>query len=178
MFDKIKEALENYSAAQTVAERFTVSPDRMREVPNDDTVAKVFLYLGSINPEGQTVHGYTQVKVQYYVDMLVRKKASLSEGVQTAAHAAAGIRLRYLIAQVMEALYPSGSRLLGMTAGSIATKEFNVNPMMPDEVGEPGLAAARLTLTVGLPWEPSEVTGTDLAAINVTADKWSALIEP
>jgi hypothetical protein len=40
------------------------------------------------------------------------------------------------------------------------------------------MAAARMILTVGLAWEPVALVGTELDSIEVTADKWSALLEP
>lgn len=178
LFGKIVTILETYSAAQIAAERFSVYPDHGRDIPNNDDIAMVLPLLGPVTPTDKTTTDFTSYDAVYYIDMFVKGKGTRGE-TYTKAGEAAGIRLRLLIQQVIDALFPAGNRLLSMSAGTVATKAFQVTPFFPEgQSTERILAAARLTLTVGLAWEPVAVEGTDLESISVTADKWSALLTP
>lgn len=179
MFDNIVDVLEAYSAKQPELERFALHPDCGRDIPNTTDIAMVLPMIAPITPTKSTTAGYTDYDAQYYIDMFVKAAGERVGTDYTKAGKAAGIRLRLLIQQVIDALFPAGNRLLDMGAGTVAKKEFQVTPYFPEgQRAERILAAARLTLTVGLAWEPVYLEGTDLESISVTADKWSALLEP
>lgn len=179
LFGKIKSILETYSAAQIAAERFTVYPDYYRNFPNDAAIANVFLYMGDITPTKQSGQAHFDFETKYILDMLVKGKGTQG-GTYTRGGEAAGARLRILIQQVLTALFPVDNRTLDMPATEVSSKPFPViTPLPPDmQKAEEIIAGVRLTLTVGLAWEPTPNTGEDLNSISVTADIWDALIEP
>ena len=179
LFGKIKTVLETYSAAQITAERFTVYPDYYRNFPNDAGIANVFLYMGDITPGKQSGQAHFEYETKYILDMLVKGKGTQGTN-YTRGGEAAGARLRILIQQVLTALFPTDNRNLSMPAGTVSSKPFAViTPLPPDmQKTEEIIAGVRLTLNVGLAWEPTPLEGVDLDSISVTADLWSALIEP
>lgn len=179
LFGKIKDILVAYSAAQIAAERFTVYPDFYRNFPANADLANVFLYMGDITPGKQSGQAHFEYEVKYILDMLVRGKGT-QNGTYSRAGEAAGARLRILIQQVLTALFPADNRNLDMPAGEVSGKPFPViTPLPPDmQKAEEIIAGVRLTLNVGLAWEPTPLTGDTLEEISVTADIWSALIEP
>lgn len=181
LYGNIISLLETYSAAQIASERFDVYDNYMRMFPNDGSVAKVFVYLGDMTPTERAGTTHFQFNWTYNIDLIVRGTGTKGESSYTRADKAAGVRLRILIQQVLTALFTSGNYRLGMSAGQIGSKPLmslqTLDPSDP-RLTEGVLAAARFTLTPELIWEPSLQTGTDLDSIYVTADKWSALIEP
>ena len=179
LFDNIAAILEAYSLAQTSTERFTVYPDRYRDLPANTDVAQVFLYLASITPTEKSATDYQQYDAVYWLDLVAKAKGMRTGAAYLDAGEAAGVRLRYLIKQVMEALFPAGNRRLNLATGSVSKKGFTLQTMIPEsQTTERPMAAARMILTVGLAWEPTALIGTELDSIEVTADKWSALLEP
>lgn len=179
LFDHIVARLESYSAAQPPEEQFGVDPDRMRDESSTDEIASVYVYLGPLDSSQATSKSYTGIEAQYHIDMVVRCLGERTGNTITSADRAAGVRLRYLVQQVTEALFPSGDRYLGMPVGSVGKTGFRIEPFHPDQqMGERAIAAARMTLDAGLGWKPYPVSGNDLASINIDASAWSALIQP
>lgn len=179
LFGKIKTILKTYSAAQIAAERFTVYPDYYRDFPSNANIANVFLYMGEITPTKQGNQAYFEYDAKYYLDLITLGKGTQST-TYSRADEAAGARLRILIQQVLTALFPVDNRELSMAAGSVSKKPLmQITPLPPDMLkSERPIAGARMTLTVGLAWEPTPLVGDELKAVSVTADIWSALIEP
>jgi hypothetical protein len=179
VFDNIKTILETYSAAQPAAERFIVWPDRFRDLPTNDTVAHVIQHMGDISVDSQTTGGEMELSVKYHFDLLVRAKGTRTDGAYTErASQAAGVRIRYLVHQLLSALFAAGTYDLSLASGKIGSKEYTgFTPLFPEEIGERGLAAGRLTISVATEWTPTAAAGTAIDGISVTADKWSALIE-
>lgn len=179
-FDNIKSILETYSAAQPEDERFTVQADYYRNFPAV-AGAYVFLYLGTINPDSS--RSVRNVHFAYDVDYVLDLIA-LGRGTQgaeyTRADEAAGIRLRYLIQQVLNALYQKENVNLSLDQGTLSKKPMlRIDPLPPEmQIGERPIVGARLTLSLGMAWEPGLLAGDSLTDINVTADKWSALFKP
>ena len=179
-FDNIKSILEIYSAEQVIAERFIVQADFYRNFPAA-AGAYVFLYLGSITPDSsrsvRNVH--FAYDVDYVLDLIALGKGTQGEE-YTRADEAAGIRLRYLIQQVLNALYQKENVNLSMPDGSLSKKPMlRIEPLPPEmQIGERPIVGARLTLSLGMAWEPGLLAGDALTAINVTADKWAALFQP
>jgi hypothetical protein len=177
-FDNLISVLETYSAAQPSGERFMVYPDRLRDMPASTDVAQVYPYLASITPTDETTQGYTQYDAVYWIDLVVKSKGTRSGAAYTDGDEAAGIRLRYLIKQVIEALFPVGNRRLNLPGGAMAKKGFSASILpLKMQSAERAESAARITLTVGLAWEPVSLAGDELESILVTADAWSALID-
>lgn len=181
-FDNIKSILEVYSAAQPADERFTVQADYYRNLPAS-AGAYVFLYLGSINPDSsrsvRNVH--FAYDVDYVLDLIAFGLGT--QGAQyTPADEAAGIRFRFLMQQVLNALYQKENVDLSLPTGSLSKKPMiRIEPFPPEmqmQLGESPIAGARMTLTLGMAWEPGFLAGDELTDISVTADKWSALFKP
>jgi len=179
LFGKLITILEAYSTAQIAAEQFTVYPDFYRDFPANADIANVFLYMGEITPTKQSGQAHFEYDAKYYLDIITLGKGTQG-GTYSRGDAAAGARLRILIQQVMAALFTADNRELTMPAGSVSGKPLiQITPLPPDMLkSERPIAGARLTLTVGLAWEPTPLTGDTLEAVSVTADIWSALIEP
>ena len=179
LFGKIKDVLEAYSAAQIAAERFSVYPDFFREFPKNADIANVYLYMGDINPTKQAGQAHFEYDSTYIIDLIALGKGTQG-GTYSRGDEAAGARLRILIQQVLTALFPVDDQWLGMGQGVISKKPFpSISPLPPDMFKtERPIAAARITFTPGLAWEPTPLVGDTLTAISVTADIWSALIEP
>lgn len=178
-FDNIISILETYSAAQPDAERFAVYPDYYRDFPVNKTGAFVFLYMGTISPTSQVGQSHFAYDVDYNLDLVAMGKGT--QGISySRADKAAGIRLRYLIQQVLVALFQADNRNLNLPAGTVSKKPMlRIEPLPPEmQRSERPIVGARLTLSLSLAWEPDALTGEDLTDIYVTADKWSALINP
>ncbi len=109
---------------------------------------------------------------------------ALGKGTQGAEYTrgdeAAGIRLRYLIQQVLNALYPKDNMQFGFPVGTLnGRRMLQINPLPPEmQLGERPIVGARLTLTLGMAFEPGTLAGDTLTDIYVTADKWAALFQP
>jgi len=179
-FDNIKSILETYSAAQPAEERYIVNADYYRNLPAK-AGAYVFLYLSSINPDASRSAGnvHFAYDVDYGLDLIALGKGT--QGTEyTRADEAAGIRFRYLLQQVLNALYQPDKPNLGLPKGTISKKPMlRIEPLPPEmQIGERPIVGARLTLTLGMAWEPGLLAGDDLTKIEVIADKWSALFEP
>jgi len=178
VFDAIKSTLESYNSTQSPEDQFNVYADWYRMFPASKSGINVFLYLGSIVPTERTTAGYDEQSVTYYVDMIVSAKG-LENGTYTRADEAAGIRFRLLVEQVLSALHGSDNFNFGLDTGTLGKKEIRIDPLSPEQqTTEQIVAAGRLTLTTSMCYQPSGISGIDLESILITADKWSALIEP
>ncbi|MDC7218641.1 MAG: hypothetical protein PQJ59_01800 [Spirochaetales bacterium] len=173
LFTALKTALEEYSADQETAYKFDVYKDYFRALPNNGHAA-VFLYLGPMNPEEET-GVYAEYETDYVFDLVCwGKKTGNTRGDEAAA-----ARLRYLIDQVLNALYDPDNMTFGLEAGTFKRGGFpRVEQLDVPQAGERVAAAARMTLTLSTAWQPDEQTGTAMDQIYVTADKWAALLEP
>ena len=179
-FDNIKSILETYSAAQPEDEQYIVHADYYRNFPAA-AGAYVFLYLGPIIPDPRRSAGnvHFAYDVDYGLDLIALGKGT--QGAEyTRADEAAGIRLRYLIQQVLNALYQPDKPNLGLPQGTLSKKPMlRIDPLPPEmQIGERPIVGARLTLSLGMAWEPGLLAGDALTDIYVTADKWSALFQP
>ena len=179
LFDNFKTILETYSAAEPTADQFVVCADRIRDLQTGNAIAYVIMHMGDVRPERQSSNGRIDLKVPYHFDMLVKAQGFKTGADYTEAAEAAGVRYRYLCNQLLNALFPQDNLDYSMVANSIGTRELEgIIALPPEALGEKGLSAGRLTLTVTTEWTPTARTGTDIEAISVTADKWSALLEP
>lgn len=172
-FDAILAALENYSASVPEDERYTVQPDRYRTTDNLENGQYVFLYMGGIVPELSSTTHYQTLGVDYIVDMIA--VASGNSPQRLSADRRAGEKLRYLTAQVLEALLPLGVRRLGMDSGTIGTMKFRSEAFIPEgQRGEKSMSSARLIFSVTVPWTPQPDTGgVPIQKITATAPLWS-----
>jgi len=180
LFTNIKTALETYSAAQLADERFSVYSDYTRNFPAGSDLANVFIYMGSINPTEQNVQGFYQYDVTYFIDMVAQATGTLSSTAYERASEAAGVRLRGLIQQCLNALFVPGDFRLSMPGGSISKRPMpRIDILNLQELAiERPMAGARMTLETGLCFEPGAIEGTPIDSYSITSTLWSALIEP
>lgn len=181
LFDKIVEALEDYSDTQITADQFKVYPDYYRDFPASAGIANIFVYMGGIVPTEQNVEGYHQYDVTYNIDMVALAKGSLSGTAYERASVATGERLRALIQQTLNALFVPGNFNFGLPTGSISKKPMpSITPFPADSlVGERAMAGARITFTTGMCFEPGTITGTPIDSYLITdPERWSILLEP
>ena len=179
LFGKIVDALKVYSEAQPADEQFGVFANRLRELPSTSSeIANVFVYLGDMTSVEES-EGHCDIEVPYIVDMEVRGKADASGPEVIQADEAAGVRLRILIQQVLEALFATDNPNLGMSPGEVERGGFQINPYVPGgQQTEKAIAAAQLRMSTKVAWEPTPLSGTALDSISVTSDNWAALIQP
>ncbi|MDC7125775.1 MAG: hypothetical protein PQJ46_09415 [Spirochaetales bacterium] len=174
LFDSIVSILEAYSDEQDSDYQFKVKPDYYRNLPASSSGAYAFPYFNELSAGQKAGHvGYIQFSAQYIIDLFVFAKATDS----SRADKAAGSRLRYLIQQVLDAIYNNENsqamRRLGKPSFS------PVPPERMNQMGERAYAACRMSFSANTAFEPSELEGTNLEAISITADElWSAYIEP
>lgn len=175
VFDAIKTKLEEYSSELDESLRFSVYADYYRTLPNDG-IAAVFVYLGPLDPE-QDTGSRCEYETEYILELVTWGKATKS--IERAGEAAAA-RLRYLIDQVLSALYDSDEMNLGLDPGTFGRKGFpRVTPLdIPSSGSERAACACRLSWTLATPWEAADQTGTAIEYLSVIADKWSVLLEP
>lgn len=180
LMDNIETILTDYATAQKAIDAgydYSVLVDYYRNFNANTPGAYVFLALGAINPDQgkSAAQGFYQYTAQYFIDCVVNKPGSSGER----GDEAAGARLRYLIQQVLNALHAAGKYNLDMPAGSIARRPMiQIQPLPPEmQMGERPIVGARLTMEVGLAWEPDRIEGTAIDSISVDASRWQALYE-
>lgn len=183
LFDKIKSKLEAYATAQKAINAsydFEVKPDYNRVLPANSAGAYVVLTLDNLSPiSSRSAKGvHYSYDVTYSMDLIV-----YGGGVQATNYSRgdelAGVRLRYLVEQVLNALSPSQGYDYGLPKGSIArTSMPRVTFFRPEmQQGERPIAGAQVQLDFSLAWNPSLMSETDLESISVDAGQISALFE-
>jgi len=179
IFNSLKTTLETYNSTQDPSDQFVLYADYYRTLPSSSDIASVFLYMGSIVPTERTTEGYQQQTVTYFIDCVVQQSGTKTGAVYTRADESAGVRFRGLVQQIFEAVFQANNLNFGEEIGTIGTKELRFDPLPPDpQMAERVVLGGRFTLTLSMCWEAAELTGVDLDSILITADKWSALIEP
>jgi hypothetical protein len=182
--DNINTILEAYSdeeAAIDTTLAYSVLPDVYRS-PNPNPGAYIYDYLGPLSPKpGQSgVYKHYELDVQYWLDLIVESQGAKSGATYTRADAIAGLRLRYLMQQVMTALLRPESADLGFEPGTLAgPPELRIEPLPPEmQTGDKPVIGARTILTLHMAWEPTLLTGTPMDSIDVDAGRFTALYEP
>jgi hypothetical protein len=183
LFDQIVAYLEAYSTTEEAvdtARKFIVKPDYYRNYTMGVAGAYVFLTLGPITPEraGSSNQAYFKYSADYILDLIVEAKGNNAGAEYSRADKEAGIRLRYLIQQVLEAIHGAPPDMGLIPAGSILNRPMmRFDPLPPEmQLSERPVIGARMTLTVGLAWEPAKATGTALEEIKVDTSLWSSSI--
>jgi hypothetical protein len=119
------------------------------------------------------------LSVTYYIDLIAVAKGDNSGATYTRGDEAAGVRLRYLIQQAMTALLrPDVLPDFGLPAGTISNRPApRVEPLEPDQERrmEQPIAGARMTLEMGMAWDPTEIDGTTFAQLSVDTGYFAAL---
>ena len=185
VFDKIIDALVAYEAEEILVDAtyaFTVEADYFRDFPAD-AGAYVFAYLGPITFDARTSAAMTQhgINVTYYLDLVTVAKGDDSGASYQRGDELAAARNRYLIQQVMTALYRPGVLPdFGLPAGTIGKRPApRVEPLQPDDQRkiERPVSGTRITMDMDMAWDPTEAEGTALESVSVDAGYFAALYE-
>lgn len=179
LFDNIVTRLESYATAQAgidAALGFRVIPDNVRVIGELSGAAAVIPRLDRLDfQDGQSAVGQEwQIEASYAVDCIVKIGSSATKR----AGEEAGARLRYLITQVIRALWNRDDWDLGMTLGQIGRGSPNVQPLM-NEIAqtEKAIMGATVELSASMMWEILGAAGEPFTSLDVDAGRWSALYE-
>jgi len=177
LFDNIVSRLEAYAASeasQNPALGFEVKPDNIRALGEAQNPAWVLPRVDRLDFDAETSavgeeHGVTAA---YAIDCIVRAGRKS----ETAGREAFS-RLRYLVTQVIRALWHRDHWDLGMPE-HIHRALPQVNWIAPEiSQTERAIIGATVTLEAGLTFDLGGPTGTDADSILVDIDEWSALFE-
>ena len=178
LFDSIVAALQAGSKEAPPEEQYGVHADRLRELPARDTsrqIANTYVYLGRLDRDKRS-STQREMTATYYVDLEVRSRSRMKGGASMMADEAGGIRLRYLMQQVIVALF-GGEPYLGLEPGTIGKIDFSIEAYTPDEQeSESIIVGSRMTITATVAYEPTEATGTPIDGVSVDASRWQMLI--
>ncbi len=179
LFKNVQAKLKAYSDFQPPELQFGVFSDRFRELPATAGDANVFLYMPSmISPTQMTSNGHIEYESTINIDLEIRQRGEKSGLGYVEATELAAERLRGFVLQIMDALFATDERTLGLRLGAVSTKNLeSVSMLTPDEIGERAVMAARMTLRVGLEWTPEPLSGDMLEAISVTARLFSQVVK-
>jgi hypothetical protein len=177
-FDRIVTALTDYATAEAAIDsgrNFEVIADNYRRIGQLGNGAYVLVYLGPVSVDtGSSGSGvYYQQSAEYYLDCVT--KGAASSGKTSAEQA--NVRLRYLITQALRATHDPDNWSLGFNDNEIQRDGGpRVEPLPPDALQTEGaIAAARVTFSLTMGWEPTTLTGQALSEIYVDADRWTGL---
>lgn len=181
LFDRIKNALALYADEQAQADPllgFDVFVDYYRVMPQSRAGALCVLYIGNLEPDarksGARVHfGY---QIQYIIECHALGARTVGSP-DIRGDVAAGARLRFLIHQVLSALFLPENIDFSFAAGIIGARPAaRVEPIFPDaqQIERP-IASARITLEIQMTWDPTRITGPDLEQLYVDAGRFQAL---
>lgn len=180
LFDNIVTRLEAYATAQAginPALGFRVIPDNARVIGELSGAAAVIPRLDRVDfqTDQSAVGQEWQIEASYAVDCIVKIGSS---GAKKAGEEA-GARLRYLITQVIRALWNRDDWELGITPrGQISRGTPNIQNLMNELAQtEKAIMGATVEMPVSMMWEILGADGDPLESIHVDANRWSALYE-
>lgn len=173
LFDKIVTRLTTASTAE-VGKTFEVKPDNIRALGESTSDAWVLPRIDQteFNAETSAVGQEFGVSATYSIDCIVRSGKSTN-----AAGREAFARLRYLVTQVIRALWVRTDWNLGMT-DNIDRALPEITWLAPDiQTGEKAILGATVQLEAGLTWQLTEPTGTDIDMITVDGGLYETVHE-
>jgi hypothetical protein len=176
LFDNIVSRLETAATAEVGADAtlgFEVLPDNIRSIGEATYPAWVLPRVDNLSFETDTsaVAQDFGVTASYAIDCIVRTgKTSQRAG------RVAGARLRYLVTQVIRALWVRTDWDLGMTE-NIHRAQPRTNWVPPEiQTGQQAVIGATVTLEAGLTWSLVEPTGPSIDSIDVDVPGWFAAL--
>ena len=178
--DRIVSRLKAYSDASAVELRFNVTPDYNRMIPATSQGAYVIPRLSSISPALQRSSNgsHYAYDVSFSIDLIVAGKGSQGAD-YTRGDELAGLRLRLLVEQCLNALSPSVDFDFGMPMGSIARVSMpRITFFTPEmQQGERPIAGGQIQMDFSLVWNPTLLPEQDLDQIAVNAGQIQALFD-
>ena len=190
-FDRVVARLEAYASQEAgvdPARAFVVVPDNTSDVgAASDDPAVVFAYAAELAfKDDQTSSPRAMAyEAMYYLDCVCTVPSGTTYPTPAAADLAIGARLRYLVTQVIRALWtPAGWDFdfpVG-TVGRLAQPQVTMFWGEPSSWGDPrhGVHPARrrrIVLTADLVWDVGEVQGVPLNELHVDTGRWSGLYQ-
>jgi hypothetical protein len=173
LFDNIVARLTTASTAEA-GSTFVVKPDNIRALGESTTDAWVLPRIDQLEFDSETsaVGEEFGITATYAVDCIVRAGKSTQ-----AAGQEAFARLRYLVTQVVRALWSREDWDLGMT-DNINRSIPEVTWIPPDiQAGEKAIIGATVNVEVGLTWQLTEPAGSDIARIDVDGGMYETIHE-
>lgn len=178
LFDNIVTRLESYATAQAGIEislGFRVIPDNMRAIGENQYPAWVLPRIDRLtfDAEQSAVGQEWGVTAAYALDCIVRSGASNKRAGEEA-----GKRLRYLITQVVRALWNRDDWMLGMSSGEIHRAVPTVDMIPPETIAtEKAIVGATVTLEASMTWQILGAAGEPFESLHVDAGRFEALYE-
>jgi hypothetical protein len=176
LYENLGDILEEHSLAEEAVDPlrgYTVHRDYYRSQSIYDNGAHLFLFLGNFSP-GRYSKSQFEYGVAYHIDaVVVASNTSTEDGER-----AAGLRLRYLIHQIFNAIHSyDQSSDLRLPVGSMKSKPFpRIEPFLPEgQQTERAILGARFTYDFDLSLEPLLAIGAPLESISVDASMWKAI---
>jgi len=173
LFDNIVARLTTASTAEA-GKTFVVKPDNIRALGETTTDAWVLPRIDQTQFEADitAVAEDFGISATYAIDCIVRTGKTTQTAGQEAFE-----RLRYLVTQVVRALWVRTDWNLGMSD--------NINRSLPEitwippevQAGEKAIIGATVKLEAGLCWELPEPSGTDIEEISVDGGTYETLHE-
>ena len=171
LFDNIVSSLTTASTAEA-GSTFVVKPDNIRSIGESTADAWVLPRVDSLEFESDTsaVGEEFGVSATYAIDCVVRAGKTTQKAGQEAFE-----RLRYLVTQVIRALWSRDDWDLGMSV-NIHRALPRTNWIPPEiQTGEKAIIGATVTLEAGLTWQLAEPTGADIAMIDVDGGSYETI---
>lgn len=182
-FDALVARLEAFSTEEVTAEQdgYTVRPDAYR-YQSLSPGAYVFVYQSNLTPQtGRTARGvHYEYDIEYILDLVVEHKGSAAGSTYARGDKLAGERLRYLEQQVIVAVTDPAWYDMTLGEGNVGKRPLPRFEPLPPEIanqGERPLIGARGYMEISMAWDPTRLTGTDLAQLHVDAGRFAALYE-
>jgi hypothetical protein len=173
LFDNIVTRLETASTAEA-GKTFAVKPDNIRALSEGNTDAWVLPRIDQLEFDTETsaVGEEFGITATYAIDCIVQSGKTTQ-----AAGRAAFARLRYLVTQVVNALWVRSDWDLGMS-DNIHRAIPEVTWIPPEiQTGEKAIIGATVNLEVGLTWQLTEPAGTDIDRIDVDGGMYETIHE-
>lgn len=173
LFDNIVTRLVTASTAET-GQNFEVKPDNVRALGESTSDAWVLPRIDqtSFETDITAVGEDFGISATYSIDCIVRAgKVTNNAGREAFA------RLRYLVTQVVRALWVRSDWNLGMSE-NINRNLPSITWIPPDiQSGEKAIIGATVQLEAGLTWQLTEPTGTDIDRIDVDGGMYETIHE-
>ena len=191
VFDRLIARLESYAADEAAADpgrAFVVRSDNTADVgATADDPASVFAYAAELKFKGGEASSARSMAYEavYYLDCVSVVPTGSTFPTPADADAAVGARLRYLVTQVIRALWTSGGWDFDLpigVVGRLAQPEVTISWNDPSSWDDPrhGVHPARtrrVVMTVELAWDVGEVQGVPLNEIHIDTGRWSGLYQ-
>ena len=191
LFDRLVGSLESYASEEAATDpgrAFVVRSDGIADVgATADDPASVFVYAAELKFKGGESSSARAMAYEavYYLDCVSVVPTGATFPTPADADAAVGARLRYLVTQVIRALWAAEGWDFDLpvgVVGRLAQPQVMISWNDPSSWGDPrhGVHPSRtrrVVMTVELAWDVGEVQGVPLNEIHIDTGRWSGLYQ-